>query len=83
MNYSYKLKIRQLAKETKEETSIRRIRTDYLDNSKKAGSAIRAPLADNKKIFNQNQTSNIKTKKSTGIKTVANKNQGLGSRLTT
>ena len=56
---------------------------DYIDNSKKTGSTIRAPLAENKKLFNQNQTSTLKTKKSTGIKTVINKNQGTGSRLTT
>ena len=83
MNYSYKLKIRQLAKQSKQEPSVRRIRTDHLDHLKKNISSIRAPLTDNKKIFNQNQPSHLKNKKSTGIKTITNKNQAINSRLTT
>ena len=82
MNYSYKLKIRQLGKEQKQDPSIRRIRTDYIDNTKKT-TTIKAPLGENKKIYNQNQTANLKTKKSTGIKGITHKNQGTGSRLTT
>ena len=81
MNSSYKLKIRQLGG-SREESSIRRIRTDHLDASKRLG---KQPLADNKKVLNNNQTSNaIKpTKKVTAIKSNLGKSTTNYSRLTT
>ena len=82
MNYSYKLKIRQQAS-GKEDPSVRRIRTDHLDTLKRL---TKQPLADNKKIINNNQSS-ISTKpvkKATVIKSVLGKNSTSNySRLTT
>lgn len=76
MNYSYKLKIRQQNQNlTKEESMVRRIRTDHLDVLKKN---TKQPLADNRKIVNNyNQSSaqiNKPSKKATAIKSVFNKN---------
>lgn len=75
MNISYKLKIRQQSNTSKkEETMVRRIRTDYLDGMKKSS---KQPLADNRKLINYNQSGTQVTKtakKSTIIKSVVNKN---------
>lgn len=75
MNISYKLKIRQGQNSTsKEESTIRRIRTDHLDGLKKSS---KQPLADNRKLINYNQSASQgskNTKKSTTIKSILNKN---------
>lgn len=78
MNSGYKLKIRQQAS-SGEETSIRRIRTDYLDTLKRQS---KQPLADNKKMTNNN-VSNKTSKKITMIKSVAGKTNNIYTRLTT
>lgn len=81
MNYSYKLKIRQQAT-GREDPSVRRIRTDHIDTIKKL---TKQPLADNKKIVNNNQSgSSAKPgKKVTVIKSVLGKSTTNYSRLTT
>lgn len=76
MNYSYKLKIRQQNQTSnKDETMVRRIRTDHLDVAKKT---TKQPLADNRKVVNHyNQSSSQVTKpskKATVIKSVLSKN---------
>lgn len=76
MNYSYKLKIRQQNQTSnKDESMVRRIRTDHLDVAKKN---IKQPLADNRKLTNNyNQSSSQVTKppkKATVIKSVLSKN---------
>ena len=92
MNYSYKLKIRQSNQQAnKEESMVRRIRTDHLDILKKN---TKQPLADNRKLTNNyNQSSsqvNKPAKKATVIKSVLTKNNATNqnnysnySRLTT
>ena len=81
MNTTYKLKIRQLGG-IREESSIRRIRTDHLDTLKRLS---KQPLADNKKVLNTNQTLNANkpAKKVTAIKSSLGKSSNNYSRLTT
>ena len=83
MNYSYKLKIRPSQQNAKEDSGIRRIRTDHLDTLKKS---TKQPLADNRRLANHNHSESQVTKpskKATIIKSVLNKNTSNYSRLTT
>lgn len=86
MNYSFKLKVKQQPSASKDEPSVRRIRTDHVDALKKI---TKQPLAENKKIlYNNQQTLSVANpskpaKKVTAIKSVLNKNVPAFSRLTT
>ena len=81
MNCSSKLKIRQQVS-SREDPSIRRIRTDYLDATKKQS---KQPLADSKKMANNNISANTAkpSKKITVVKSTVGKTTNNYSRLTT